>query len=272
VFECVVNISEGRDTDVLRQLARASGASLRDVHADEYHHRSVFTLINEPGDLQYDVRSLIGAAFERLDLTTHDGVHPRFGVVDVVPFVALEPEGSPEALAMREELAQWIASSYNVPVFFYGQLDDGTIRSLPDVRRGAFTSITPDAGPSSPSRRLGSVALGVRPILVAWNIWLQNVTLQDARRIASAVRQGAVRSLAFSLGEFVQVSCNIIDANAATLSSVYDQVLGILPRGGRVDHCELVGLLPASMLESEDPSRWGELGIARELTIEARLA
>jgi glutamate formiminotransferase len=78
--------------------------------------------------------------------------------------------------------------------------------------------------------------------------------------------------LAFSLGEFVQVSCNIIDANAATLSSVYDQVLGILPRGGRVDHCELVGLLPASMLESEDPSRWGELGIARELTIEARLA
>jgi glutamate formiminotransferase len=272
VFECVINISEGRDIDVLRQLANASGASLRDVHTDEYHHRSVFTLINNARDLQRDVQSLIGAAYERLDLRAHEGVHPRFGVVDVVPFVALEPSGVPEAQSLRDELAVWITTAYEVPVFFYGPLGVGTARSLPEVRRGAFTSMVPDAGPSSPSPRLGCVALGVRPILVAWNIWLDHVTMSDARLMAAAVRSDAVRSLAFAVGEYVQVSCNVIDTDAVRLSAIYDLVRSMLSGEGRVDHSELVGLLPRSMLGSEDPLRWDELGIAPELTIESRIA
>jgi glutamate formiminotransferase len=271
VFECVINISEGRDTNVLHQLADASGSSLRDVHADQYHHRSVFTLINEAHDLQRDVKSLITAAYDRLDLTTHDGVHPRFGVVDVVPFVALEPSGQSDATLLRDEMASWIATTFNVPVFYYGPLGDGTSRSLPEVRRGAFTSIAPDAGPSSPSSRLGCVALGVRPILVAWNIWLEHVSMSDARLMAGAVRSGAVRSLAFAVGGFVQVSCNVIDTHAVKLSAIYDQVETMLAGEGRLDHCELVGLLPTSMLEGEDPSRWEELGISRDLTIESRI-
>jgi glutamate formiminotransferase len=116
------------------------------------------------------------------------------------------------------------------------------------------------------------VALGVRPILVAWNIWLDHVTMSDARLMAAAVRSDAVRSLAFAVGEYVQVSCNVIDTDAVRLSAIYDLVRSMLSGEGRVDHSELVGLLPRSMLGSEDPLRWDELGIAPELTIESRIA
>jgi len=89
VFECVLNISEGRNHDLLETLRATAGISLRDLHADQFHNRAVFTLINDRDALSHDVRELIRASFEGLDLRIHEGVHPRFGVVDVVPFVAL---------------------------------------------------------------------------------------------------------------------------------------------------------------------------------------
>ncbi|HEV2427955.1 MAG TPA: hypothetical protein VGS61_07030, partial [Acidimicrobiales bacterium] len=122
MFECVVNVSEGRDPALLEALTRACGPSLRDRHRDRYHHRSVFTLIDEPEPLTDSLRSLAGAAYQRLDLRRHDGVHPRFGVVDVVPFVALPGEAPEAACALRDDAAQWFASDQGVPVFLYGPL------------------------------------------------------------------------------------------------------------------------------------------------------
>lgn len=272
MFECVINLSEGRDASALSQLRDVAGSSLRDVHSDEFHHRSVFTLINDPAELVYDVRALISAAYQLLDLSAHSGVHPRFGVVDVVPFVALDPEQSDEAVRLRDELAPWLAGTFHVPVFLYGSLGEHDVRTLPEVRRGAFTTLSPDAGPSEPSKRLGSVALGARPLLVAWNIWLTGVALEEAKIMATAVRQSAVRALAFQVGDDVQVSCNVVDVHAAKVSQVYDQVQVMLPAGGAIDHAELVGLAPLAFVEGENPSRWQELGLSRETTIEARCA
>jgi len=99
LFECVVNIAEGRRLDVLDELDHAAGSSLRDRHSDAEHHRSVFTLIHHEPQLVNDVQHLISAAFERLDLRSHEGVHPRFGVVDVVPFVALKDKSVDRAVA-----------------------------------------------------------------------------------------------------------------------------------------------------------------------------
>lgn len=270
MFECVINLSEGRDSATLRQLASASGSSLRDLHSDEFHHRSVFTLINEPAGLVVDVRALITAAYELLNLSGHAGVHPRFGVVDVVPFVALNPDEFDHAVQLRDELAPWLAENFHVPVFFYGPLSDGSVRTLPQVRHGAFTSLVPDAGPAQPSPRLGSVALGARPLLVAWNIWLSDVTIDVARTMAKAVRSEAVRSLAFQVGDEVQVSCNIVDVTHAKASEVYDRVLAMVPAGGAIDHAELVGLAPRAFVENEDPQRWAQLGLSAQATIEAR--
>src|SRR5688572_9951168 len=80
VLECVVNVSEGRDRDVIAELAAAAGDDLLDVHADPHHHRSVLTLVGEAAP-----RRVAEVAVARIDLRRHAGVHPRIGSVDVVP-------------------------------------------------------------------------------------------------------------------------------------------------------------------------------------------
>jgi hypothetical protein len=271
MFECVINISEGRDLALLDQLSIASGDSLRDRHYDWFHNRTVFTLINEAATLRDDLRRLIALAYQSVDLRTHVGAHPRFGVVDVVPFVALAPDRSSEACALRDETAHWLSATFDVPVFLYGPLDHEVTRTLPDVRRRAFRDLGPDYGPRTVPPARGAVAVGCRPILVAWNLWLEHVTLIEARRVARALRQPALRTLAFQLGDAVQLSCNLIDQNVLTLSTIYDNVLGQLGPNGRINRAELVGLLPASLLNQEDPQRWEQLGLSSDATIEARL-
>lgn len=269
MFECVVNVSEGRDLAVLDALSSASGASLRDRHHDALHHRAVFTLINERAPLLADARRLIASGLERIDLRQHHGVHPRFGSVDVVPFVALSGEDPAEACALRDETAHWIATELATPVYRYGPLASGVTRSLPEVRRGARAGLAPDEGPAATESR-GAVAVGCRPILVAWNLWLRGVSLEQARAIARVVRGPAVRALAFDLGDRVQVSCNLIDPSSVGPSAVYDAVAAAAP--GTIERAELVGLIPASLLEREDPARWHQLGIGPTVTIESRLA
>ena len=270
MFECVVNISEGRDRIVLDQLALACGSSLRDLHSDQEHHRSVFTLIDEPSALARSVRALIDASFERLDLRRHEGIHPRFGVVDVVPFVALDTAQRDAARALRDETGQWIADSYDVPVFYYGPLD-GTLRTLPEVRRLAFRILEPDAGPDETSERLGAVAVGERAVMLAWNLWLSGTSIERARELAAAVRQESVRALGFSVRDQVQVSCNLIDPLNVGPDVVYDEVARLLGGVERIEHAELVGLCPRAVLEALDPGRWRALGLSEATTIEARL-
>ena len=153
MFECVVNVSDGRRLDVLDELGLAAGPALRDRHSDPVHNRSVFTLIEHRTELRRYVRSFIVASMKLLDLRDHEGVHPCFGVLDVVPFVALDSRKADEAATLRNETASWVADTFDVPVFLYGRLRDGSKRSLPEVRRHAFKSLMPDMGPMKPERR-----------------------------------------------------------------------------------------------------------------------
>jgi glutamate formiminotransferase len=270
VFECVINLSEGRDAPLLVELGATAGPSLRDMHADTFHNRSVFTLINDPIQLAHDVHALVAGAFTSLDLARHEGVHPRFGVVDVVPFVALQPDRADEAVALRDEAAAWIADSFDVPVFLYGPIE-GHVRTLPYVRKTAFTSLMPDKGPQRASATLGASAVGARGVLVAWNLWLSGVTLAEARVIARWVRCVDVRTLAFQVGDQVQVSCNLVAPLVVGPSTVFDHVSKLLRGRGRIERCELVGLAPEALLEMEDPARWAQLDLSDTRTIESRL-
>ncbi|MFZ1063129.1 MAG: hypothetical protein WAN30_06615 [Acidimicrobiales bacterium] len=270
MFECVPNLAEGRNLTVLDDLSASAGASLRDRHHDPAHHRSVFTLINDPEPLERDVRTLVERAFTALSLVEHAGVHPRFGVVDVVPFVALDPDERPRARAMRDRTASWIARTFEVATFLYGPLADGSTRTLPDVRRLAFGELAPDFGPGEPSAKHGAVAVGERPVLVAWNIWLARTSLAEARALAREVRNPSVRALGFRVGDEVQVSCNLLDVTACPPSTVYDQVAR-LAGASRISRTELVGLFPRALLEREDPRRWSQLDLSPERTIEAAL-
>ncbi|MDE3107572.1 MAG: hypothetical protein KGJ42_05400 [Acidobacteriota bacterium] len=270
MFECVLNVAEGRDVAALAELAAAAGASMRDLHHDPVHHRSVFTLLGEPPALARDVRALIGAAYQRLSLQGHEGVHPRFGVVDVVPFVAYDDDVT-LAYVLRDETARWIAETFDVPVFFYASFPGVLERSLPQVRRRAFKDLAPDLGPDKPSPTLGAVAVGVRDVLVAWNLWLRDVDLGETQRVAAALRRREVRALGFDLGGATQVSCNLVAPYEVGPGAVFDDVVARVG-AERVVRGELVGLLPEAVLRHESPQRWAQLGLSLEATIEARRA
>lgn len=271
MFECVANVSEGRRTDVLDELARAAGVALRDRHSDPTHNRSVFTLIHHRTELRRCAQSFAVETMKRLDLRSHEGVHPRFGVLDVVPFVALDSRKAEEAISMRNEFAAWVADTFGVPVFLYGRLRDGTKRSLPEVRRHAFRSLMPDLGPLKPNPERGASAIGARPILVAWNLWVRGIGLGEANVVAKALRSSQVRVLAFEMpNDFIQISCNLIDPLVVPPSKVYDEAADLLS-AGTIDHAELVGLIPQALLELEDRKRWSQLGLAKNATIESRL-
>ena len=171
MLECVVNISEGRRPEVVAAVAAATGAALLDVHSDPDHNRSVLTLAGPPGDLVEAALALARAAVERIDLPGHDGVHPRLGAVDVVPFVPLSADG-PDGLEAAGDVARaWgaqVAADLGVPVFLYGAADPAG-RTLPEARRTAFRGRRPDFGPGEPHPTAGAMAVGARPILVALN-------------------------------------------------------------------------------------------------------
>ncbi|MGZ4682630.1 MAG: hypothetical protein ACXWA3_19535 [Acidimicrobiales bacterium] len=257
MIECVVNISEGRRLDVVEAIAATAGRDLLDVHVDADHHRSVLTTVGEAA-----VRSITVAAVERLDLGPHEGAHPRIGVVDVVPFVALDPTPFADAVAARDRYARWAADELGVPCFVYGPE-----RSLPDVRRGAFTSIEPATGPSTPHPTAGAIAVGARPVLVAYNLWLTEPDLALARQIATGLRGPAVRALGLAVGDRVQVSMNLIDPTSVGPADVYGRVAA----QAKIERAELVGLVPRSVLEAIDPSAWERLDLARDRTIESRI-
>ncbi|MDE3087095.1 MAG: glutamate formiminotransferase [Acidobacteriota bacterium] len=273
MLECVVNLSEGTDSAVLDDLAAAAGAALLDLHADPHHHRSVLTL-GGPAT-EEAARALARAAVGRLDLRGHEGVHPRLGVVDVVPFVPLDAGGTPlaegtglePALRARHDFAAWAAAELALPCFLYGPE-----RTLPEVRRRAFADLAPDVGPGRPHATAGACAVGARWALVAYNIWLDTTDLVVTRELARSVRRPGLRTLGLATGGHTQVSCNLVDPASLGPAEAYDAVAAEASRRGvGVLRAELVGLAPRAVVEAVAAGRRAELDLSVERTIEARL-
>lgn len=212
-------------------------------------------------------RSVAEVAVRSLDLANHDGVHPRLGVVDVVPFVALPGTDPAQALRARDEFAGWMGRHLSVPCFRYGPE-----RTLPDVRRHAFRELTPDTGPARPHPTAGATAVGARPPLVAYNVWVAG-DLAAARAAARAVRGPAVRALGLAVGARLQVSMNLVEPDVVGPADAFDRVVELAgPLGLAVEGAELVGLVPAAVLGAVARTRWAELDLSEDRTIEARLA
>jgi glutamate formiminotransferase len=259
VLACVVNVSEGRDAAVLAALAEAAGVDLLDQHVDPHHHRTVLTTVGEDA-----ARRIARVAVDRIDLTHHDGVHPRLGAVDVVPFVALDGSTELDAELARDDFATWAGEELDLPAFAYG--GDGP--TLPEVRKRAFRDLAPVAGPSRPHPTAGAVAVGCRPPLVAYNVWLAEPDVAVARRVAAEVREEDLRALGLAVGDRAQVSMNLVDPFRLGPAEAYDRVAARVATAG----AELVGLLPEAVLQAIAPARWDELDLAEDRTIEARLA
>ena len=278
--ECVINISEGRDRVAIAAIAGAAGYALLDLHTDADHHRSVLTLGGPLDEIEAAARAVTEAAVEAIDLRAHTGVHPRLGAVDVVPFVPLGTDATGgeawrRVHEARNRFAEWAGSTLAIPCFLYGPE-----RSLPDVRRRAFGTLMPDTGPATPHPTAGACAVGVRPVMVAYNVWItdgrqgdRSAVLKVARSLAASVRGPSVRSLGLAVSGGAQVSCNLLDPASAPIVGLYDSVAaGASAEDCSVSRAELVGLLPEVALHPVPRDRWRELDLAEDRTIEHRMA
>ena len=259
-LESVPNFSEGREQETIDALAKALGrAELLDVHSDVDHNRSVFTLVGGEDDLIEALVAGIECARDRIDLRRHEGAHPRIGAADVVPLVPITPEDMPRAQTAARTLAGRVGEELGLPVFLYGELADGRgpaffRRGGPDElqRRIDAGELAPDFGPTRLHESAGTVLVGARRPLIAFNVNLRG-ELAAAKEVAALVRESGggfagVRALGLDLpsARLVQVSMNVEDWEAAALHDIVARVeQEALFRGATVVGSELVGLMPA---------------------------
>jgi glutamate formiminotransferase len=264
LLESVPNFSEGRDAVVIEAIRAAmvdAGGRVLDVHSDADHNRSVFTVVADADSLVDALAAAISVAVARIDLRSHEGVHPRVGAADVVPLVRFDPEDDRPERAARA-LARRIAM-LGVPALGYGELGEG--RRPAFFRQGgaarleerlAAGEIEQLAGPAQLHPTAGAVLVGVRPPLVAFNIDLATDDVEVARAIASAIRErdgglAGVQALGLRAHGRAQVSTNLIDIEGTPLAAVVsavDRLAG--EHGTTIAGSELVGLMPARIAAS----------------------
>jgi glutamate formiminotransferase len=274
LIECVPNVSEGRRHDSIARLAAAiegPGVALLDQSSDASHNRTVYTFAGEPDALQQAVLRLFDAAVAVVDLGSHDGVHPRMGAVDVVPFVPIEAAIMADCVALARRTGAMVAERFGVPVFLYEEAAVSLERrSLAEIRRGGSDGVAlrmkrsewqPDFGPATPHPTAGATAIGARPILIAYNVNLASNRLDVAKRIARAIRESGgglkhVKAMGVQLESgVVQVSMNLTNFRETPVAAVFDAVAAAAAADGvRVLESELVGLAPAAALPA-DPRR-----------------
>lgn len=270
LVECVPNFSEGRRPEVVEAIAGCfrgrDGVKLLDYSRDVDHNRMVVTAAGAPEAMKWAVLDAIGTAVDRIDLNRHQGVHPRLGAADVVPFVPLNNMTMDEAAALAREVGAIAAKRYDLPVYLYEAAATAPHRSnLANVRKGGFEGLgqkmqdqdwLPDFGPNHPHPTAGASIIGARPFLVAYNILLDSNDLDVAKAIAKAIRTSsgglpACKALGLRLESLnnVQVSINLTDLSQTTLHTVFEAVSReATARGIQVAGSELIGLMPLQAL------------------------
>src|SRR6476469_8478749 len=270
LVECVPNFSEGRRPEIVAAIrdaiAGVAGAHVLDTSADASHNRCVITFV-APIDVVADAAFAgIRAAHELIDLTTHSGEHPRMGATDVVPFIPLEGATMEDCIALARQLGERVGRELAIPVFLYERAATRPDReNLADVRRGEFEGLrddigttpqrTPDYGPSAVHATAGAVAIGARPFLVAYNVYLGPASnMPVAKAVAKAVRGSSgglryVKAMGFEVDGQAQVSMNLVDTEKTPLHRVFDTVkMEAEAQGVSPTWSELVGLVPERVL------------------------
>jgi len=270
LVECVPNFSEGRRPEVVTAIrdaiASVEGVSVLDVSSDASHNRSVITFI-APVESAVDAAFAgIKAAAQRIDLCQHSGEHPRIGATDVVPFIPLEGSTMEDCIALARSLGERVGRELQIPVYLYERAATTPAReNLADVRRGEFEGLRdelgknparkPDFGPEKIHPSCGATAIGARPFLVAYNVYLGPASnLQIAKNIAKAVRGSSggfryVKGLGLEVDGQAQVSMNLVDTEKTPLHNAFDFVkMRAEAEGASVTWSEIVGLVPERVL------------------------
>ena len=265
LVECVPNFSEGRDPAILDALraviVAVPGVRLLDVQADASHNRSVFTFVAPPAAAVDAAFRAVAAARERIDLTKHSGEHPRMGAADVVPFVPVRDVTIDDCVALARTLGERVGRELGIPVFLYARAAARSERErLPDIRKGEFEGLRdrigmdpaadPDFGPRTIHPTAGATAVGARPFLVAYNIYLDTTDVALAKQIAKQIRTSggglpAVQASGFAVDGQAQVSMNLLDIDVTSPAAAFAAVERLAgDRSVAILKSEVVGLIP----------------------------
>ena len=289
LVECVPNFSEGRKPETVQQIADAIGAvetaCILDRHIDPDHNRSVITFVATRERVVEAAFAGVKRASELIDMRRHQGVHPRLGATDVLPFVPISGVTIDDCVALAHEAGRLIARELSIPVYYY---ESAALRAdrvnLEDVRRGAFELLreqivtnperAPDVGPAQIHESAGAIVVGARPFLIAFNVLLRSDDLAVARQIARAIRarNGGLpflKALGFRLEtrNLVQVSMNLVNYEVTGMGDAYAAIRRQADAlGVEIESTEIVGLVPRNALD-RDAEYFSKLENFSEATI-----
>ncbi|MGC8838131.1 MAG: glutamate formimidoyltransferase [Anaerolineae bacterium] len=268
VVECVPNFSEGRRQDVVQQIVEAirsvPGVYVLDVESDADHNRSVVTFVGEPEAVLEGAFQGVARAAALINMEEHRGAHPRMGAADVVPFVPVRGVSMEECVDLARRLGERVGRELGIPVYLYEEAATRSDRrNLADVRRGEYEGLkeairtdpdrAPDFGPAQMGPA-GATAIGARPPLIAFNVYLRTDDVRVAQAVARAVRHSSgglryVKALGLLVEGQAQVSMNLTDYRRTPVARVMEMVRREAARYGvAVARSEVVGLVPAEAL------------------------
>jgi glutamate formiminotransferase / 5-formyltetrahydrofolate cyclo-ligase len=288
VLEAVPNFSEGRDLAKVHALVdtiAATGVDVLDWSADPDHHRSVVTFIGDPRTVEAASSAAARFALDHIDLREHRGVHPRVGALDVLPLVPVHDATMADAISSAHRVGEAIASM-GIPIFYYAMASSPPGRALAELRRGGFEALArgfsgglrPDEPPDAraPHPTAGVTCVGARGVLLAWNVFVAGLGLEDAREIAAAIRERGggfpgLRALGLYLPEQerVQISMNLEDPDRTSPLDVFNAIeKAVTERGGLVVETQAIGMIPDTLVHPAAVNRLvlPDLGPARVLS------
>lgn len=268
IVECVPNFSEGRRREVIdaivAAIAAVEGVRVLDVQSDADHNRTVVTFVGEPEAVLSGAFAGAQQAADLIDLNQHRGEHPRMGATDVIPFIPVRGVSMEDCVALARRLGQRIGDELAIPVYLYAQAATRPERErLPAVRKGEFEGIReligsdpahePDFGPQRMGPA-GATAVGARPYLIAFNVYLNTADVEIAKKIAKTMRFSSgglrfVQAMGLLVEGQAQVSMNLTDFHQTAMHTVVEMVRREAARyGALITHSELVGMLPQQAL------------------------
>ena len=295
LVECVPNFSEGRDDAkidaIVQSILTVPEVVLLDRESDADHNRSVLTFVGPPAAAADAAFRAVEKAVSLIDLTRHQGAHPRIGAADVVPFIPIEGVTLEDCVRLSERLGQEIWNKLKVPVYFYEAAARRPERvNLENIRRGQFEALVkemgtvperqPDLGDPVCHPTAGAVVLGARKFLIAYNVNLGTPDVGIAKKIAKSIRFSSggfryVKSMGVTLASrnLAQVSINLTDFEQTPMHLVYETVRREAERYGvPVVGSEIVGLIPKKAIELSAEYFLRFENFRPELVLEHRIA
>ncbi|MBI6872242.1 glutamate formimidoyltransferase [Clostridium aciditolerans] len=270
LVECVPNFSEGRDKEIIEKIVdevrKTEGVKLLDYCSDKDHNRSVVTMIGGPQEVKEAAFKLIKKASELIDMSKHEGAHPRMGATDVVPFIPIKDITTEECVELAKELGKRVGEELNIPVYLYEDAATAPERqNLANIRKGQYEGFfekikqpewKPDFGPNEMNEKSGATVIGARFPLIAYNVNLGTDNIEIANAIARKIRHinGGLRyakAVGVMLTErnIAQVSINLVQYEKTAIYTAQEMVKMEAKRYGvPVVGAEVIGLVPMKAL------------------------